>query len=269
MQEFIDYINTALPEESGNKILFKFKRKILDEMNERAIEVAGRGGIHDQKVINDLIISEHENLKEEYKEYLDKHNSSAKLKKSIITNVLGSIAYILLIVTIFLGVSFATGLWRYTWIIIVDGILFWVDYLLSLGIRKFVSMKRFFHVFARIFLFGAVVVFTVAVFLLVLTLTDLPNSWLIVIAGLILAFLCDGIFASATHAKLAILHWLLYIPVISAFAFIIIGVLGILSWSIAWIIIPLSLILDLIIIIAALSKNKKDKMEVEDIWKEN
>lgn len=269
MQDFIQHINTALPDEEGNRILFKFKRKLLEEMNMRAIEVEGRGGIHDKKVINDLIISEHEDLKSEFKQFYEKETASEKTRRSIIGNVIGSLAYLILIITIFLGVSFATDLWRYTWIIVVDGILLWVDYLLTIGIRKLVSMKRIFHIFARLLLFGAVVVFMVAVFLFVVAVTDLPHSWLIVIAGLILAFLCDGLFATATHARLSIIHWLIYIPVISVFLFIIIGVLGILAWKVAWVIIPLSLVVDLIIILASLSKNKKEKMEVEDIWKEN
>ncbi len=266
MEAFVNYINTALPDEDGSKLLFRFKKNLLEEMNQRAIDIEGTGGIHDKKVISDLIISEHEDLKAEYKEYYDKATSAERTKRAVIGNVLGSIAYILFIVVLFLGISFLTKLWSYTWIIIVDGILLWVDYLLLLGVRKLVTLKRIFHVFARLLLFGAVVVFMVAAFLTVVALTDVLHSWLIVIAGLILAFICDGIFASATHARLALLHWILYIPIISVFVFIIIGVLGILAWNIAWIIIPLSLIIDLIIIIAAIGKNKKDKMEVEDIW---
>ena len=269
MQSFVEYINSALPDKKGDKTLFKFKKDILDDMNERAAQVAGTGGIHDQKVLNDLIISEHADLKGEYEEYLEKKNAKRKVKRKVLGNIFGSIAYIILIVTLYLAVSFATHKWAYTWVLLVDAILLWVDYLLSLGIGKFVSMKRIFHIFARLLLFGAVVIFVVAVFLLVIALTDIANSWLIIIAGLILAFLCDGLFASITHARLSIIQWVLYIPVISVFAFIIIGALGLLAWNIAWIIIPLSLVLDLIIIIAAISKNKKDKMEVEDVWQEN
>ena len=268
MQSFIDYINTALPDEPKNKLLFNFKKKILDEMNLRAIEVEGRGGIHDKKVISDLIISEHEDLKAEYSDYYEKKTAAAKLKKTVIGNILGSIAYIILIVAAFLAISMATGAWSMTWAVLVDGILLWVVYLLSLGIKKLTSMKRIFHIFARLLLFGSVVIVTVAAFLLLVAFTDDAHSWLIIIEGLIAAFVCDGIFAAATGARLAILQWVAYIPIISVFVFIIIGALGIMAWSIAWIIIPLSLILDIIIIFAAISKNKKDKMEVEDIWQE-
>ena len=223
MHNFVEYINSALPDKPGDKLLFKFKKSTLDEMNQRAVEIAGRGGIHDEKVIGDLVKSEHEDLKSEYEAYYAKQTDSQRTKRAVLGNIFGSIAYIVAIITVFLGVSFATDMWKYTWIIVVDGILLWVDYLLSLGIRKLVSMKRIFHVFARILLFGAVIIFSVAAFLLVVALTDLPNSWLIVIVGLALAFVCDGVFALATNARLTVIYWLLYIPIIAAFVFIVIG----------------------------------------------
>ena len=268
MERFIDYINSALPDRAGDKLLYKFKKKTLDEMNQRALEVTGRGGIQSRRVIEDLIISEHPDLVGEYTAYHDKETAAARARRAVIGNVLGSIIYLILLVTVFLATSFATQMWKYTWIIIVDGVLLWVDYLLALGIKKFVSMKRIFHIFARLLLFGAVVIAMVAAFLFVVALTDLPHSWLIVIAGLILAFLCDGIFASATKARLAIIHWVLYIPVIATFLYIMLGVLGVVAWGIGWMLIPLSLVLDLILILAALNRNQAEKAEVADIWNE-
>ncbi len=184
-------------------------------------------------------------------------------------NIIGSAVFIILLITVFIAVSMATDLWKYTWIIVVDGILLWVVYLLGLGIKKLVSMKRIFHFLARLLLFGAVVVTMVAVFLAFVALTDLPHSWLLVIIGLILAFVCDGIFAEITGARLRIIYWLIYIPVISVFLFIILGALNILAWNVAWMIIPLSLVVDLIIIYAAIRKNRAERMEVADIWNEN
>lgn len=269
MERFVQYINSALPDKKGNDLLYRFKKNILDEMNSRALEVTGRGGIQSRKVIEDLIISEHSDLAKEYSEFEAKETAKIKARRKILGNIIGSFAFIILLITAFLGISFVTHMWKYTWIIVVDGILLWVVYLLGLGIKKLVSMKRIFHFFARILLFGAVVVSMVAVFLTVVALTDLPHSWLLVIIGLILAFICDGVFASIIKARLKLLYWLIYIPVISVFLFIIIGALHIVAWGIAWVIIPLSLVIDLVIIYAAIAKNKSEKMEVEDIWNEN
>ena len=268
MERFISYINSSLPDKEGERILFMFKRKTLDEMNQRFLDVQKTGGISDEKVIEDLIISEHADLLSEYDEYYKRQTAKMKSRRNAILNVVGSLVYILALVTAFLAISILTHKWSVTWAIIVDGILLWVVYLLTLVVRKFTSMKRIFHIIARIALFGAVVCFTVSIYLCLVAITDLPHGWILVIFGLILAFIGDGLFVTVTKSKLAILHWLLYIPVISVFAFIIIGALGLLSWNIAWIVIPLSLIVDLLLIVAAIVKNKADKMEVADIWQE-
>ena len=268
MESFIDYINSALPDQKGDSILYKYKRKVLEEMTQRANEVASRG-INNCQVVDDLIISEYANLKEDYKEYYKKEKAAQNSKRNLIYNIIGSGIYLLLILVIYFGVSFATHAWNMTWAIIADGVLIWVVYLLMLGVKKFTSMKRIFHIFARMFLAGAVITWMTAVFLLIVAVTDIPHSWLIVIFGLITMFICDGLYATLAKHRLAILNWLIYIPVIAVFTFIIIGVLGFLPWGIAWIIIPVSLILDLVIILLAIGKNKLDKMEVADTWNEN
>lgn len=268
MDRFISYINSALPDKKGDKILYNFKKKTLDEMNARAVEVNSRGGITERRVLEDLIISEHSDLAAEYTAYHQKKKAEIRARRSIIGNIIGSVAYLLLLVTVFLFISMTTHMWRMTWIIVVDGVLLWIVYLLGLAVQKFASMKRIFHIFARIALFGAVVNFMVALFLFIVAVTDLLHSWLLVILGLILAFLCDALFATFTKAKLRIVYWLIYIPVIATFLFIIFGAMNWLAWSVAWLMIPLSLVLDLIIIVAAIAKNNAEKMEVTDIWKE-
>ncbi len=268
MEQYISYINQVLPDKHGDSTLYKFKKKTLDEMTERANDVAAHG-LSNRKVLDDLIISEYADLAEQYQAYSKKEHESQHLRRKVIGNIVGSLIYIIAAVVVFLGVSMVTHAWAKTWVIIVDCILVWVIYLLSLGINKLISMKKIFHIFARLLLFGAVVVATVAVFLLVVALTDLPHSWLIMIAGLAAAFLCDGIFATVTKSRFAIFYWLLYIPVVATFVFIIIGALHIISWGVAWLFIPLSLVLDLIIIVAAVAKNSKDKTEVYDSWNEN
>lgn len=268
MESYINYINSQLPDKPGDKILYRYKKKILDEMTQRANEVTSRG-LTDRKVVDDLVISEYPDLKSEYAEFFKKEKASANRKRNIVLNLVGSAIYLLTVIAVFLGVSFATHNWEMTWVIVVDGVLLWTVYLLSIGTSKFSSMKKIFHIFARICLAGSIIILGVAAFLLVVAITDVPRSWLILIFALIAMFVCDGIFCSLNKHKLAIFYWLLYIPVIAVFLFIIIGAAGFMTWGTAWIIIPLSLILDLVIILLAIAKNKVDKMEVADEWKES
>ena len=268
MESFIKFIESVLPDNKGNDILYKFKTKKLDEMNNRVTEIKSRG-LSNQKVIEDLVISESANVDEEYKAYYASQTAKRNAKKSLILNLIGSAVYLLMVVVLFLGVSFVTQKWSMTWAIMVDGVLLWVIYLLSIGVRKFTSMKRIFHIFARLFLAGAVIVFMVSVYLAVVALSDINNSWLIVIFGLIAMLLCDALYATIAHHRLVLFNWLLYIPAIAAFLLIIIGVLGIIPWRVAWLIVPAGLVVDLAIILFAIAKNKTIRLEVADIWNEN
>ena len=268
METYIEYINRCLPDKPGDRYMYKYKKKILDEMTLRQNEIASRG-LKDRRVIDDLIISEYPDLEKGYKEFYEKETKAQRTKRKIIANAAGSALYLAAVIITFLGVSFATGKWNMTWAIVADGVLLWVVYLLSLGTGFFASMKKIFHIFARVFLAGAVIVSGVAAFLFVIAVTDIPKSWLIIMFALIALFVCDGLFCTLHKHRLSLLYWILYIPVISVFVFIIIGALGILAWGIAWIIIPLSLIVDVIIILAAISKNRLDRPEVDDTWKEN
>ncbi len=268
MDSYIDYINSKLPDKPGDKILYKYKRKILTEMTDRANEISSRGSIA-RKVVDDLVISEYPDLGKTYAEFHKKETASANRKRNIILNVVGSAIYLIMIVVIFLTAGFANHRWDINWAIVVDGVLLWVVYLLSIGTSFFANMKKIFHIFARICLMGAVIVFGVAAFILVLAMTSLGSSWIILMFALIAMFLCDALFCTFHKHRLAIFYWLFYIPVMSVFAFIIIGATGIIAWRFAWIIIPLSLIIDLIIILVAIAKNKISSLEVADTWNEN
>lgn len=268
MEQFIKYIDYKLPDQKGNEILFKFKRKLLDEMNERYLEVSQRG-ISDSKVISDLVISEHPEPEKDYREFYINETAAERTKRNIIVNVVGSVIYILGAVILFLGISFLTHKWGQTWLIVVDGILLWVAYLLTLGVKKLTSMRRFFHLFARILLAMDVMVVTVSVFLFSLVMIGFSRSWVIVIAGVAAMFVSDALYAYFTKRKLAIIIYLIYIPSVATMLYIILSALGILAWNTGWMLIIFSLVLDFAVMYISMARNSRYKQEVIDTWKEN
>ena len=138
-----------------------------------------------------------------------------------------------------------------------------------IGVGKITSMKRIFHIFARILLAMDVMVLTVAAFLFSLVMIGFLKSWVIVIAGVALIFVVDGIYMYRTKVRLAIINWLIYIPVVATMLYIILSGLGILAWNTGWMLIIVSLGLDLIVMYASLARNRKYKQEVVDAWQEN
>lgn len=268
MQKFIEYINSSLPDENGNELLFRFKRKKLDEMNEQYGVVMQRG-ITNTDVLSDLVISEHQNLKKEYKIFADKELAAKRAKRNTIFNIAGSITYILVIIIMFLGIGFSTHVWSPTWLIVADGILLWVAYLLSLCVNKISRLKKIYHIPARILMAMDVMVVSVAVFLFCLSALNIPKSWLILILGIAAMFVADAVFTIVKKHKLAILYVLIYMPVVATMLYIILSAFGVLAWNTGWLLIIASLIANLIIIFARLSISKKEKQEVIDTWQEN
>ena len=268
MEKFIAYIEQALPDRPGDTVLYQFKRQILDEMTARAAAVSARG-LNDQKVLEDLILSEYPDLPGAYAAYSAKKASAKRAKRSLLFHVLGSVGFILLLLVVFLAVSFWTKAWGQTWVIMVDGILLWIDYLLFVGIKKLTSLRRLFQVFARVLLAIGVMVAAVAVFLFCMAVLHAPNSWLVVIGGIAAMFAADSLYIAVTRQKLAAIFYLAYIPAFFSMLYVIFGAAGLLPWSPGWVIIPLSLLLDVVVIAVLLIYNKKISREVARHWNED
>lgn len=268
MENFFQYLENALPGKANDPVLYKFKKKTLDDMVSRANELTARG-LKDDKVIDDLIISEYGDIIDEYKKYEQESKIKKRRKQFLFGNIIGSLIYIIALITVFLGVSFITQAWDQTWVIVVDGILLWTSYIMTIIASRILDMKRIFHFIARLILMGEAVVISVAVFIFLLGVAHITKAWVVIFAGILSMFLVDGIFAITTKQKLAIIAWLIYIPAMSAMLYIILGGLSIVAWSAGWVMIPLSLIIDLIIMLIAYKRNLGYKEEVVDEWQES
>lgn len=268
MEKFFDYIDSSLPDNPQDKNMYKYKRALVDEMESRVFELENRG-LTDKNVIADLVIGEHPDLKEDYNRYLLDLNAKDKCRRFVISNIVGSIGYILAIVVLYLLFSKSTHLWSMTWAFLVDGILLWIVYLLSIGVRSFSKKKRAFHIIAQICLFAAVMLLSVALLLLFVAVIKPPHSWLAVIGGVAAAFVADGLYAVFTKQSLAVINWLIYLPIIAAMVYIILCTCSVFSWTAGWVIIPAALVADMIIAAEAVRRNAKIKEEVIDSWNES
>lgn len=263
MESYIQYIENALKNVPETPSLYKYKRQLLDKMTERANEIT-RSGMKDKNVLSELIISEYPDLPGDYFKFQKEDTKKERQRKNLIVNVIGSVLYVLSLIIVYLIISFISKDWRHTWLLIEGGISLWITYLLALGIAKITSMRRIFHVAARILLGIAVMVVAQAVFLVCMALLEIPDSWLIIILGIIGIFVADAIYTTVTKQKMAIINYLIYIPAVSPMLYIIFGVLGILPWSTGWVIVPLAVLVDIVIIAAKLIHNKKYTYKLEE-----
>ena len=268
MEAYVDYVNRSLPRGKETRMLYDYKNQIIGEMSKRADELEARG-LKDEKVINDLIISEYPDLGKDFLHYVKKKTAARKAGRSVLFNVLFTAAYLIVVVSAYLAISFSTRAWGQTWVIMVDGAILPAVYYIYRAADKFAQMRRVFHWFARLFMASDVMLLTICVFLFAIGVLQLPKSWLIIILGVAIMMLADGIFASSMGEPLVIFSWLSYIPAVAAMLFIVICAAGIVPWTVGWILVPASLIFDVAIIVIRVIRNSKHREEVQDPWKEN
>lgn len=267
MEKYIDYIERSLSGAPDDSVLFRFKKGILDEMTARANGLTATG-LQDATVISDLVISEHPDLRGEYNAYAAVANQKRRKKAFLKWNIIGSVLYVLALVVVYLSVSFLTRDWAHTWLIMEGGMSLWLGYLMALGIKKCTEKRGLFYPLARVILALLIMLASVFAFLFCLAVLHLTKSWLVFIGAVALLFLADGIYAAATHQKLAIINWLIYVPAMSPMIYILLCATGLLPWSPGWLIVPLSVLVDVAIVVVALINNSKYvyKQEVAEPW---
>lgn len=264
MNLIIEHIENACRNLASNQSVFKYKRKMLDDMIEKADELK-KVGLKDEKVISDLVSDEFGNLEEKYKEFEKKKKRKKLLKIGL---PVGIIAFIILMLVTYFVVSGVTGAWGKTWLIIVGGVFGLTIFLFSLLIAKLCTMRRVFHPIARALIAGSTIL--VAVFAFLFMLTMLPSEllvWPTLPAGVILALLGDLIFAYTTKQKLRTISFFVYMPVISTMLYVILAAYGVFPWWAGWPVIFVGLIVDFAYVIYIVAKNLKYftyKQEVEE-----
>lgn len=270
MKDFIDYIEGSCAEIPDGEVLYKYKRKLLEQMTERANEIT-HSGLKDEQVLCDLIMDEYPDIRGGYNEYAanEKCKRRAKFKRKLIAVCSSALAVILLVA--YFAISITTHRWDVTWLILIGGVFGGIIYFMHFGIKRLFKMRRLFHPAARIMTAFCVMLFATFMFLFCLAATSIPNPWAMLPLGVIFALIIDAVLAYITHQKLAVINYLLYIPAISALLYVVLGAYSIVPWSPGWLIVVLSVPADLILMIAFIINNSKYiyRQEVEDVWNEN
>lgn len=270
MEKYIDYIEETLAGEADSGTLYRYKRKLIDEMTARANEIT-HAGLTDEQVMFDLIRDEYPDLHAGYRKFAEAERLKKRAKARRKAALIGVPCYILLLTVLYLGVSFLTGHWAQTWLIMVGCIFLLILFGTGIAIKKLCGMRRIFHPIARVLIAIDIMLVAVYIFLFCLMLFDPPHIWTVIIAGVIALFIADGIFAAVTRQKLAVINYLLYIPAISALLYVILGAVGAIPWSPGWMIILLGVLADILVVAGVLINNSryKYKPEVDDVWNEN
>lgn len=264
---FTDYAEKALKKLPNTKSAYLYKQEVIAKMTARANELV-ESGLSDGKVINELVISEFSDIEKEYYSKRENKNKKAKAKKMGSFALLGVAGYALVLLVLYLSVSFMTSLWGKTWLILVGGILIPVAAGMFAAAVGAGGKKTILNFASRILVSCSVFIIATVVFLAAVVFNLFSHSWLIFIFAVIASLVIDCILAFAYKQKSAIVSLILYIPAVSALSYVALGISGILSWKFGWIIIVLSLVLDIGIIAARIATSSKKEAE-DEIWEDD
>lgn len=253
---FIDYIEESCKNIEDNHISYVFKKKLLDEMTERANEITG-AGLRDEKVIADLLADEYPDIEKQYREFEKQQKKKARGRFLRKLFALGGVLYFIAIFVAYFGISSVTGAWGKTWLIIVGGIFSMIIFYVSFLIKKLYHWHRFLHPLARILIAGCVMLASVFAFLFVLTMFDPGISWVIVILGIMTMLIADLIFAFVTKQKFRTISLFAYMPVLATMLYIVLAGSGVITWLAGWPIIFVGFAIDVIIALTIAASNAK------------
>ncbi len=263
MKSFIDYIEASCADLGNSQSAYRYKKKVLDEMTEKANTLT-RAGLKDENVLKDLVAGEYPDLKGGFARYL-KENRKAKLLK--VGLPVGCLVSLVLIFITYFAVSFITSAWSKTWLIIVGGIFALIILCFGVAIAKICSMRRVFHPIARLLIIACTVLIAVFAFLFSIMMVPEMTSWPILPAGIILALIADLAFAFVTQQKLRTISLLVYMLIISTLMYVILAAYSVVSWIGGWPIILLGLVADFLYILFIIISNAKYFMYKQEVDK--
>lgn len=257
MIDFVEYIESSCKSLGDGKLAYLYKRSVLEGMKLRAKALSGIG-LHDEKVIGDLVISEYGNLADGFAGFIKQHRKKqwAHIMKYALP--IGAVVALVIIFAAYFTVSSYTQAWDKTWLIIVGGIFAVLILYLGIAIKVLCSMRRIFHPVARVLIVGCVMLFSVFAFLfLLMMLPESTVTWPMIPVGVALALLCDLAFSYVTKQKFRTISFFIYMPAVAAMLYIILAAYGVITWSGGWPVVFAGLAVDIIYIAAVLIYNMK------------
>ena len=256
MKDMALHVEDALKNVPYDDVLLKFERELIEEWKQTRERVE-KAGLSDEDVMFDLFLSAHPDLHAEYAAYRASELKKRREKKRHVFLVRATPVYYILMVAVYLAVSFLTHNWRQSWLIIIGFVTAWVDTVGVLLVFEIASKRRLFHPIARIILGLSVMMTTVLVYLVGLMLFEIPRFWVVFPAGVFLMYCVDAVFAKRTGQKLRIINYLVYVPAAAPMVYVVLAGLYLIPWHPGWLIVPLSVVIDVLIIVGKAIENGK------------
>ena len=233
-------------------------------MELRTKEILGRG-LNDKKVAHDLVIDEYDEhfILNGYDEYLKDLREKWLLKKlPMLAGLL-----MLLSIIVYLAIGFICQVWHPTWLII-EGCATAVVIEAMFVAVNFLDRRKKFYFIMRLLVAGSIMVASQFFFLLLRIGFHIEHAYYVFIAAVAVMFIGDLILATATRQRLVIINYMITIPVVSVFVYVLLGLTGVMAWNPGWMLIPASVVVSFIVLWGFIRYNRRfiHKPEVDEEW---
>lgn len=167
------------------------------------------------------------------------------IKKFFLPSIIAA-AILLASIIAYLAVSFAIKNWNTSWLIIVGGVTIAVSVFCGFLISKFTKEDK--YLIPRISLGVIIVLVFVLIYLCITILTQVSKSWIMFLIMIIALSGTDTVYAYWVNSKTRLFNILIFILVVSVLEYVVLSLIGLISWHPYWIIPVAGVLIDGIII---------------------
>lgn len=247
---FNNYLTNEFRGLPKSKEVSDFKEELLGALMEKAEELSNNGEENENEIFQ-VCIKSINGFKDTLKVLKGKPIIVKEAKRAI--NIfMYVLLYFLVVVGVYLAVSFSTNSWSRSWLIIVGG-----SFLFAIATNAFLSFKAFMKkkfVIGRISMIFALVFAVVGVYLGISFFYGMwAKTWLIMLWLPVAILVADTIaLLFLKYYKAAFGEVLAILPMISVFIYLTLALFGVLAWHPFWLIILGGVFIDIAIITVAL-----------------
>lgn len=250
IQRFRAFLELSFREIAPTKESEDYKTELLGILMDRSDEMT-KNGVTDQEEIYKTCIEQLGDFKANFVNFKSTPDVKKVVKKGLIGVGIG-LAYMLVIVTVFLAISFTVAPWSKTWLIPVCGALIGV---LALMVYSSVIASRRKHYLATRFMVAVIMTLSILITYLCFSVLT-PNAWSV--SWLLFLFLpilipgADLICCIAMESKTTLISLIVFIITAATMVYVILGITEFIAWHPFWLIPVVAFVIDVIIAIVGI-----------------
>jgi len=266
LKDYTEIVDVGLAEFESDISLLpalnKFKLEKKAAMRDREL-LLRRRGLSDEHIIQDLIVSENMDIKNEFLSKIKRDEKNKAERRAMIAKVLLAVIYFMIVGMIFFLDEYINEDFEHSWLIPVAGILFFVIFLFLMPNRFHYGGRRFVPVHYALMISTALV--AVFVWLIFEIVFKMEYSIIIMTIALSIITFFDAVVPWIMNYRHAVAHTVISLPLCGAFVYLTVGFAGLVPWRIGWLIIIAAIALAIGVFLIAYNRKYRVSKHVREV----